>query len=40
MEPIRVLVADDHPPLRLGLRALLERRPEVQVVAEAGESMV
>ena len=37
MEPIRVLVADDHPPLRLGLRALLERRPEVQVVAEAGD---
>jgi two-component system nitrate/nitrite response regulator NarL len=37
MEPIRVLVADDHPPLRLGLRALLERRPEVQVVAETGD---
>lgn len=37
MGPIRVLVADDHPPLRLGLRALLERRPEVQVVAEAGD---
>ncbi len=37
MESIRVLVADDHPPLRLGLRALLERRPEIQVVAEAGD---
>jgi DNA-binding NarL/FixJ family response regulator len=27
MEPIRILVADDHPPLRLGLRVLLEQQP-------------
>lgn len=34
---IRVLLADDHPPLRLGLRALLEADPAFQVVAEAGD---
>jgi DNA-binding NarL/FixJ family response regulator len=37
MEPIRILVADDHPPLRLGLRVLLEQQPGMQVVAEAGD---
>jgi DNA-binding NarL/FixJ family response regulator len=33
--PIRILVADDHTLVRAGLRALLEKLPEVQVVAEA-----
>ncbi len=37
MEPIRILVADDHPPLRLGLRVWLEQQPGMQVVAEAGD---
>lgn len=32
---IRVLLADDHPVLRLGLRILLERAPDVRMVAEA-----
>jgi two-component system NarL family response regulator len=32
---IRVLVADDHPVVREGLRALISRRPDMRVVAEA-----
>ncbi|MCS7276733.1 MAG: response regulator transcription factor [Dehalococcoidia bacterium] len=35
-EPIRVLLVDDHEVVRMGLRALLERRPHLQVVGEAG----
>lgn len=35
--PIRVLLADDHPALRVGLRVLLEQAPGVQVVGEAGD---
>ncbi len=35
MEPIRVLLADDHPVLRVGLRALLEQEPDIVVVGEA-----
>lgn len=34
---IRVLLADDHPILREGLRALLEREPDIKVVAEASD---
>jgi DNA-binding NarL/FixJ family response regulator len=34
-ETIRVLLADDHPTLRLGLRVLLDRAPDVEVVGEA-----
>ncbi|MDA8186681.1 MAG: response regulator transcription factor [Dehalococcoidales bacterium] len=34
---IRVLLADDHPALRVGLRVLLEQAPEVEVVGEAGD---
>lgn len=39
---IRVLIADDHPTFRRGLRSLLESTPEVEVVAEAadGEAVV
>ncbi len=33
---IRVLLADDHPALRVGLRVLLEHAPGVTVVGEAG----
>jgi DNA-binding NarL/FixJ family response regulator len=42
MEKIRVLIADDHPVFRDGLRALLESLPEAEVVGEAarGEEAV
>jgi DNA-binding NarL/FixJ family response regulator len=35
MEPLRVLIADDHPMLRYGLCALLASIPEVELVGEA-----
>jgi two-component system response regulator NreC len=35
MPPARILIADDHPLIRSGLRALLERQGEFQVVGEA-----
>lgn len=35
MESTRVLIADDHPVFRFGLRALLNAAPEVEVVGEA-----
>jgi len=34
-DTIRVLLADDHPTLRLGLRVLLDQAPDVEVVGEA-----
>src|SRR5690349_2057994 len=34
---IRVLLADDHTLVRAGIRALLEKVPNVQVVAEASD---
>ena len=37
--PIRVLIADDHAIFRSGLKALLERTPDIEVVAEAGNGI-
>src|SRR3990172_5580194 len=34
MNPLRILIADDHPVFRHGVRALLESTPEVEVVGE------
>lgn len=33
--PLRIVLADDHPIFRIGLRAVLERDPSLRVVAEA-----
>jgi len=37
-QPIRLLLVDDHPIFRRGLRELLETRPRFQVVGEAGSA--
>lgn len=34
--PIRILIADDHAVFRSGLKALLEKEPDFEVVGEAG----
>lgn len=36
--PIRVLVADDHPAVRAGVRVLLELNADIRVIAEAATS--
>jgi DNA-binding NarL/FixJ family response regulator len=36
-KPIRVILADDHTLVRAGIRALLEKLPDVEVVGEAGD---
>ena len=37
MKKLRILLADDHTVVRAGLRHLLESRPELEVVGEAGD---
>jgi len=34
---IRVVIADDHPVVRTGIRSLLEKHPDLQVVGEIGD---
>ncbi len=36
-EPIRILIADDHAIVREGLRALIDSRPDLQLVGEAAD---
>jgi DNA-binding NarL/FixJ family response regulator len=36
---IRVLIADDHGIVRSGLRMLLDRQPDIEVVGEAGDGL-
>src|SRR3954452_16711753 len=38
-EPIRVILADDHPILRSGLRLLLGAEPDLEVVGEANNGI-
>ncbi len=35
--PIKVLLADDHPPLRAGMRARLEQEEDITVIGEASD---
>lgn len=37
MKQLRILIADDHPLLREGLKKIIERDPRLQVVGEAGD---
>src|SRR5688572_10921534 len=38
MQPIRVLVADDHAVVREGIRRILDTEPDFSIVAEAGNA--
>ena len=36
-DPVRILLVDDHPVIRAGLRAMLDQQPDLEVVAEAAD---
>lgn len=36
-KPMRILIVDDHPALRLGLRALFDNEPDMKVVGDTGD---
>lgn len=38
-EPVRIVIADDHPVFRSGLRAMLEVEDGVEVVGEASDGI-
>ncbi|GAB1445773.1 response regulator transcription factor [Flammeovirgaceae bacterium] len=38
MEKIKVVIADDHRILRIGIKALLENEPEIEIVTEADDA--
>ena len=38
-DPIRVLIADDHPVYRDGLRALVESAPDLELAGEASSGL-
>ena len=38
-EPIRVLIADDHPVVREGLRMLIDTEPNIELVGEASDGI-
>lgn len=35
--PIRVFVADDHPVVRAGIVSMLNKEPDIRVIAETGD---
>lgn len=37
MQPIKIILADDHKLVRQGMRALLDAQPDLEVVGEAGD---
>jgi two-component system response regulator DevR len=37
-QPIRILVVDDHPVVRQGLRSLLSNHPDLQIIGEVGHA--
>ncbi len=39
LTPIRVLIADDHPVVRIGLRNMLQADPQMKIVAEAKDGV-
>lgn len=38
-QPIRILLVDDHTLFRSGLKALLQRQPDLEVVGEAADGL-